>query len=187
MRIAMLLLIVCWASACRQPAPPPAQPAPAPVEVPPPASRVEWPGALATAIRAAEAGHYDEADRVLLEFGQRHAGTAEGADSDFWRALLRADPANPSPSTRERIAMLDAYLAGGSGSPRYLEALVLRRLLEGVDSTRSALTALRAQAEVRQRSREDEIRKLSEDLDRAMAELERIKKRLAPTKPPGQG
>jgi hypothetical protein len=52
-----------------------------------------------------------------------------------------------------------------------------------VDSTRTALAGLRAANEQRQRSREEEIRKLSDDLDRTMAELDRIKKRLAPRPP----
>jgi hypothetical protein len=143
----------------------------------------EWPATLAAALRAAESGDFEGADRTLLDFGLRNAGKPEGTESDFWRALIKADPLNDAPTNRERMALFDAYLAAGTSAPRYTEAMIFRRILEAVDSTRTALAGLRAANEQRQRSREEEIRKLSDDLDRTMAELDRIKKRLAPRPP----
>lgn len=158
-------------------------PNPAPVSIPDSALS-EWPTTLADALRAAEAGKYDEADQRLLQYGLKYAGKREGAESDFWRAVLKADPSNTGPETRERIALFDSYLAAGTGTPHYHEAVVFRRLLEARDAARSAIAQLRTTNEARQRTREDEIRKLSDDLDRTMAELDRIKKRLAPVKVP---
>lgn len=157
-------------------------PAPVLVALPPPLS--EWPTTLSAAQGAAEAGQFEEADRILLRYGLQYQGTPEGAESDFWRAVFKADPTNAGPTERERIALFDAYLTAGSSAPRHLEAMVFRRLLETLTASSGALTEFRSSADSRQRSREDDIKKLSEDLDRAMAELERIKKRLAPVKPP---
>ena len=169
---------------CRK-APAPLLPVPAPVPVTMPDTVLsEWPTTLADAMRSAEAGTYDEADQRLLQYGLKHAGTREGTESDFWRAVLKADPSNPGPDARERIALFDSYLAAGTGTPHYLEAVVFRRLLEAMDAARSAIASLRTTNDARQRTREDEIRKLSDDLDRTMAELDRIKKRLAPVKVP---
>lgn len=166
-------------------APAPVLPAPAPIPVTVQDSALsEWPTTLADALRAAEAGKYDEADQRLLQYGIKHGGTKEGTESDFWRAVIKADPSNTTPDVRERIALFDAYLAAGTGTPHYLEAVVFRRLLEAAESARSAIASLRTTNEARQRTREDEIRKLSDDLDRTMAELDRIKKRLAPVKVP---
>lgn len=172
--------LAALALACRPAAPPEAAPAPVlpAVTVSPAAS--EWPGTLAEALRAAQAADFAAADRALLAFSVRHAGTPQGIESDFWRAIVKADPANTAASTRERIALFDAYLAAGPDAPRHLEAMVFRRLLESVESATGALATLRSETETKRRSREDEIRKLSEDLDRTMAELDRIKKRLRP-------
>jgi hypothetical protein len=177
----VLLLIVL--GACRQ-APVP-EPAPARLEVPDPAPPPIslWPATLADALRAYEAGRYDDADRILRDHSVRMAGTAEGTESDFWRAMLKSDPGNPGPSTRERIALFDAYIATGPGAPRYAEAVIFRRLLEALDSNRTAVAALRATADTRDRARADEVRKLSEDLERTMAELDRIRRRLSPRPP----
>lgn len=184
-RWSVVLAALTMGAACRR-APLPAVPTPARIEIPtptpPPISL--WPATLSDAIRAFEAGRHEEADRTLREHSARMAGTAEGAESDFWRAMFRADPANAGPSTRERIALFDAYLAGGSTAQRYAEAQIFRRLLESLDSTRTAVLALRNLADTRDKARDDEVRKLSEDLDRTMAELERIRRRLTPKPPP---
>ena len=169
---------------CHRAVPPASVAAPPPVVVALPQPLSEWPTTLADAQRAAGAEQFDEADRILLRYGLKYQGTPEGAESDFWRAVFKADPSNPGPAARERIALFDAYLTAGPSAARYLEAMVFRRLLETVTATRAALADFRGGADSRQRAREDEIKKLSEDLDRAMAELDRIKKRLTPVKPP---
>jgi len=177
-------LLVVVSIGCRTPPPEViVVPTPAPITIPDP-TLSEWPTTIADALRAAEAGKYDEADQRLLQYGLKYAGTPEGTESDFWRAVLKADPANTGPDTRERIALFDSYLAAGPGTRHYFEAVVFRRLLEATDSARAAIAQLRTANDARQRTREEEIRKLSDDLDRTMAELDRIKKRLAPVKVP---
>jgi len=179
-----LVAALLISAACRHSAP--QVPEPVLIETPtttlPPISL--WPATLSDALRAFDAGRNEEADRILRAHSARMAGTAEGAESDFWRAMLRADPGNTVGSPRERIALFDAYLAAGPTAPRYVEAQIFRRLVEALDSTRTAVTALRALAETRDKARDDEVRRLSEDLDKTMAELDRIRRRLTPKPPP---
>jgi len=78
------------------------------------------------------------------------------------------------------MALYDAYLSGGATLPRYAEAIILRRVVESLDSTRSLLTTMRNSAESREKTRDEEIRRLNDLLDRTTAELERIKRRLVP-------
>lgn len=165
--------------ACRPAAPPPA-PLPVPVVLPAAPPLSPWVGTLARALREAENGRFEEAERLLAEFSVANAGTPDGAESDFWRALLKTDPANRDVTPRESMALYDAYLGGGPALPRYAEALILRRVVESMDSTRVLLATVRASAEARQKSRDDEIRRLNDLVDRTTAELERIKRRLAP-------
>jgi|RhiMetdeSRZDD1v2_1073273.scaffolds.fasta_scaffold114951_3 hypothetical protein len=179
MRRAALLLGV-WltlaATACHRPAPPPVvQQAPTPA--PPPIS--PWPGTLANANRAAEQQKFDEADAILAKFALDHPGSAEGAEADFWRALFRLDPFNTGASSRDALAALDSYLNAGPATARYAEARILRRLLESLDSSRSQLRGARATADSLGRARDEDIRKLGDELDKAMAELDRIRRRLA--------
>ena len=158
-------------------------PVPAPVAavvIAPPPSVSLWPGTLASAIRLAEAGRFDEAERMLTDFSVAHAGNAEGAESDFWRALLKTDPANRSVTPRESMALYDSYMSGGAMLPRYAEAQILRRVVESLDSTRVLLSTIRASADAREKTRDDEIRRLNDIVDRTTAELERIKRRLVP-------
>lgn len=183
MRLPRVIAVVALAGACHR-APParPTVPEPALPAATVPLSN--WPVVLAAATRAAEAGDYARADRVLLEHGVRHAGTPEGSESDYWRAVFRADPSNTGHGPRERIAIMDAYLAGGPQVAHAVEATVLRRLLESVDSVSAVLATVRTNSEQRLRARDEELRRLSDELDRTSAELERIRKRLAPGKPP---
>lgn len=167
--------------ACQRPAPTP--PAPIIPEIIPAPPISPWPGTLSSALRAAETGGFVEADRILTEFSVKHAGTADGAESDFWRALLKTDPANRRVTPRESMALYDAYLGGGPTLPRHAEALILRRVVESLDSTRSLLATVRASADAREKSRDEEIRRLNDVVDRTTAELERIKRRLAPRQP----
>lgn len=166
--------------ACHR-APPPPIPVPVVQTVlAPPAALSPWTGTLASALRAAESGRFPEAERILTDFSLEHAGTADGAESDFWRALLKTDPANRAVTPRESMALYDSYLSGGATLPRYAEALILRRVVESMDSTRALLVTVRASASARDKSREEEIRRLNDEVDRTTAELERIKRRLIP-------
>jgi hypothetical protein len=166
----------------KPPAPvPEAQPAP-----PPPTPVVSpWPAILASARRAAEARRYADAERILVAFAAEHPKSEEGWEATFWRALFQADPANHDATVREELAAFDAYLTGGPALPRYEEALVLRRMVEAVDSTRTVIIAVRAAADARDRGKNDEVRRLSDELEKTVAELERVRRRLVP-KPPEQ-
>lgn len=175
-----LVAAAALSASCKQTAP---EPAPRPIvqmvaAPPPPPS--PWPGTLATALRAAESGRFAEAERILTDFGLANKDTPEGAESDFWRALLKTDPANRAVTPRESMALYDSYLSGGTDQPRYAEALILRRVVESMDSTRALLATVRASAEARDKSRDEEIRRLNDVIDRTTAELDRIKRRLIP-------
>ena len=157
-----------------------------PVEAPPPVTPPEvvapvnpWPAMLLGARRAVDRGDYDEGDRILSEFARTHPNTHEGAESDFYRALFKSDPLNVSVSLREQLDALDTYLSGGPTLPRHTEAMILRRLVEAVDSSRAQVVAVRAAHDARERAKDAQIQKLSDDLERTVAELERIKRRLA--------
>lgn len=163
---------------------------PVPLASPPATTAVQpaqqisaWPTTLAAALRAAESDRYAEADRILLEFSVRNAGTAEGAESDYWRALLKVDPANRGVAGGEQLALLDAYLSSGPASRRYPEVLVLRRIVETMDSTRALLTAVRTSAGAREKAKDEEIRRLNDLYERTSTELERIRRRLVPVRP----
>jgi hypothetical protein len=154
---------------------------------------VEWPRELALAQAAATRREFGLADSVLRAFAARFPGTIESSDAMFWRALLRLDPAAPRDPERDPVrdaaAALDAYIAGGPVQPRYVEATTLRRLAGLLDSLRAAAgaprgalpsaTLLRDSLKVR----DDSIARLQKELDQTSAELERIRKRLAPKRP----
>ncbi|MFN8572831.1 MAG: hypothetical protein U0132_12355 [Gemmatimonadaceae bacterium] len=163
---------------CSRPAQRPV-PIAAPPVLPPVAAVSPWPGILRQAQQAADAGDYATADRLLAEFGVAHPKTPEGAEADFFRALYKADPPNAAATIREQLGAFDAYLVGGSAQPHYAEAIVLRRLLESTDSLRALVAAVRTTQDARARAREDEIRRLTDVLEKTTAELERIKRRLA--------
>jgi hypothetical protein len=142
-----------------------------------------WPGIFSRALRAADAGRFPEADRLLSEFIANDGHSAEASEAAFWRALFSADPANASATVLDQIAYLDAYLAAGPSLPRYTEARILRRMVETIDSTRALIVAVRAAAEARERAKSDEVKRLSDELEKTVAEMERIKRRLVPRPP----
>lgn len=174
-RTAPVLATLLVATACARHTPPPEPAPPPPIETPSP-----WPGVLASARQAADAGRFELADRVLADFAVEHAGTAMGAEADFWRAVFRADPANHEVTVRDQLAAIDTYLHGGPGMPHYVEARILRSMVETVDSTRAVIVAVRAAADARDRAKDLEVKRLSDELEKALGELERIRRRLAP-------
>lgn len=176
LRWVLLALIVGCGRSAPLPTPQPADPPPA---LPTVSDVSPWPAILRQAQQLAESGDYQTADRLLAAFGVSHPNSPEGADADFFRALLKSDPANHATTIREQLAAFDAYLTGGAALPRYGEALVLRRLVESGDSLRALLDAVRSMQEARIRTKDDEIRRLADVLERTTAELERIKRRLA--------
>ena len=150
-----------------------------------PATTVPTPAAgFANAIEAArqkvDAGDYVGADRILSEYALRVPGTAEAREVSFWRAMYIVDPANRTASIAQGIRALDIYLAS-EGSLWYRpQAEVLRRAALVIQAVRQA----QVPKQVNGRdtvfiSREEEVAALRDQLAKATAELDRIKKRLA--------
>ena len=139
-----------------------------------PAPTRSWPRALSEAKAAVAVGRYDEADRQLASFGESFPGTTEAAESVLWRAIFRLDPSNPKSSPREAGEMLDAYLAS-SGSAHVVDARVLRRAATQLEKAAAA-------AEARRKERDEELQRTRDELAKTVAELERIKRRLAAPK-----
>jgi hypothetical protein len=156
-------------------------------------ARNDWPAVLAQASQEAQAGRYGVADRLLADFATKYAGTEPAAEAQFWRALYRVDPANQTASPKEAIAMLDSYLASPLSAPRRSEALVLRRVAAALDARPAVVTVTTpasggagksdSAAKADNSAKDDEIAKLKDELSKANAELERIKRRLAAPKP----
>jgi hypothetical protein len=141
--------------------------------------------AYAAVLEAAEArvdsGDHAGADRMLSDFALKSPGTEEATEISFWRALYMVDPANKRTSIPEGIRAIDIYLATPGTKWYRAQAEVLRRTAQSVQALR---TAAQAQPRIIGRdtvfvSREEEIAALRDQLARANAELDRIKKRLA--------
>lgn len=167
-----------------------------------PAAR-EWPAALSAAQQRAATGRIESADSLLAAFAVRYPGTAEGTESLFWRAAFELDPTNRVGSSASALALLDAYISTAPTGAHRTEAMILRRITGRVDElTRLAASAMStaqdasaAAANANARAAEGkpdvspkpadaaaqdaEIKRLRDELAKANAELERIRRRLA--------
>jgi hypothetical protein len=164
----------------------------------------QWPATRVAAESLAAAGRYATADSLLASFDSSSRGTAEGAESLYWRALLDLDPSNLNASPKDALSALDAFDEAPHNDAHFTEAHILRRvavLVSSVqrlaeqaasqsDSASAADSATRASraaaASDRVRSKDEEIARLKTELeatraelDRTKEELDRIKKRLA--------
>lgn len=171
-----LVLIVLVVAGCRHrpEAPPPS------VELPPvPTLPVEppWVATSAAARAALDAGRFAAADSILAAFERAEPDSPDVSESAFWRVLVRADPRNPAFSPADARAAIEAYLANPNARRRP-EASVMLHMLSLSDSLRAGQAAQRSAAEARDRTRDEELQRLRDDLQRAQAELERIKRRL---------
>ena len=137
---------------------------------------------LAAVRVAVDSGRFSAADSMLTEFERSEPGTRDSSESAFWRAMLRADPRNPAFTPASARAALQEYLAS-SAADRRTDAEVLLRLLDLSDSLRTAQATQRTATELRDRTRDEELQKLRDELQRTQAELDRIKRRLGPPKP----
>lgn len=142
-----------------------------------------------------DGGNYWAADKVLDEFVRQHPDTREAKEIAFWKAAYTVDPANERGSLGGGIAALDAYLASTDSTGWFRnEATLLRRtavVAQGVAGGATAIpdtssTHATDTVVVAQRSRDEEIAALREQLSKTRAELakvseelDRIKKRLA--------
>lgn len=166
-----LILASAWTAAACAPARSSQLPAPA----------ATYASTLAAAQQRADSGDYAGADRILADFALRAPNKAEAHEISFWRALYLVDPANRSSSPEEGIRALDIYLKT-PGTVNYRpQALVLKRTAQAVQTQRQAAQVTRR---VNGRdtvfvNREDEIVALRDQLAKANAELDRIKRRLA--------
>jgi hypothetical protein len=131
---------------------------------------------------AVDSGRFGIADSILADFERVHAGTAEANESSFWRALLRADPRNPGFSPNDARVALESYL-GTDRAKHHNEALMMLRLLSMSDSLRIVIAAQRSATETRDKSRDEELQRVRDELQKTQAELERIKRRLGSPKP----
>jgi hypothetical protein len=176
-----------------------------------PAPAQAWPATLSFAQKAVDDDRYQEADTTLGSFATRYAGTPEAAESDYWRALVALDPRNERRSGMDAIVALDAYFASAPPRMHDAEASVLRRTAVALstlraatqeanseaDSARTRADSVRTRADSarvagasRDRSKDVEVQRLRDSLDKVVSqltqttqELERIKKRLATPQP----
>lgn len=172
----------------------------------------EYMDALATAQSRVGAGDFDGADTVLARFARTHPNTPEALETVYWRGLFKLDPSNRSASIPQALAAFDGYLADTRPRMHATEAATLRRSAAQLDAlTRLAASASSqakdassaaanakanaadakadakaadANAAAVADAKDAEIKKLRDDLAKANAELDRIKKRLS--QPPGK-
>jgi hypothetical protein len=159
-------------SACSKPT---AETAPAPV-----ALSDSYLNVLVAAEKRVDAGDYSGADRILSDFALKARGTQEGIEVAYWRALYMVDPKNGTASMAEGVRALDIYLSTDGAKQYRAQALVLKRTAQTVLSLRTAQATARVLGrDTVYVTREDEILALKDQLAKANAELDRIKKRLA--------
>jgi len=144
----------------------------------------EWPAVYARAMADANESRTTEADRALSAFAQRYPSSPEASEVMYWRALLKLDPAN-STAVRESITMLESYLATAPAGTHRTEAGVLRRLALALEQRNATIAAIPPATAVRpeDKARDDEIARLRDELSKANAELDRIRRRLARPRP----
>jgi hypothetical protein len=140
-----------------------------------PTATREWPRILADAKAEAASGKYDEGDRRLAAFEKTFPGTAEAVETFFWRGVFRLDPSNPSASPRQAAELLDRYLASTSPGIHQTDARVLRRTATLIEQHTKAVAAAK--------HREDELQRTKDELAKTLAELDRIKRRIASPNP----
>jgi hypothetical protein len=147
----------------------------------PPAPVDGFAAAVSAAERRVEAGDYAGADRILSDYALKNKGTEDGTEIAFFRALYMVDPNNKHASMSEGVRALDIYLNTSHAKRYRTEALVLRRTAQSVLALRSnaVLTTRTNKSDTVYVSREAEIAELKDQLAKANAELDRIKKRLA--------
>lgn len=146
----------------------------------PPGPAMEFATTIEASRQRVEAGDYPSADRILSDYALRNQGTPEAREISFWRAMYIVDPANRTASVAQGIRALDIYLASEGAIWYRPQAEVLRRTALVLQSVRQA----QVPRQVNGRdtvfiSREEETAALRDQLAKANAELERIKKRLA--------
>ena len=152
----------------------------APVAAKPPVPAAGFAGAIESAAKRADAGDYAGADRILADFALATKGSPESQEIAFWRALYMVDPSNRNASLGEGLKAIDIYLTTPSNKWYRPQAQVIKRTAAAMQSLRVAQSATKVVGrDTVFVTREDEITALKDQLAKANAELDRIKKRLA--------
>ncbi|MDQ3698187.1 MAG: hypothetical protein M3373_09205 [Gemmatimonadota bacterium] len=159
---------------------------------------LDWITAITVAQQSAAAGHYTRADSALAAFITDTPGTREAHEALYWRAIYQLDPANPDRSPTLGFALLERYLADSPYVGRAPEARVLRWMTLRLDSLQRELETASAAADsiqvvevapppsAREEELEREVQRLKDQLEKANAELDLIRRRLtAPRRPDG--
>jgi hypothetical protein len=176
----------------------------------PPSAERAWRPTLASAQGFAARGEFAAADSALAAFATRYPGSSQALETDYWRSVYRLDPGNRDLSIEVAMVSLDGYLADTRVHEHTAEARTLRRIAGELDRLNrlagNALTQQNKDASAVPSARvggndpttqpakpsadaqaaADEIKRLKEELAKANAELERIRRRLAqppPSKP----
>jgi valyl-tRNA synthetase len=172
----------------------------------------EWQVAMAGAQARAASGEFASADSILARYATRHPGTRETLETTYWRAVFKADPTNPNGSAPQAVTSLDAYLRDLRPRDHIAEAQTLRRTVARIDSlsraaeattvqvktasdeaanAKAAVAGAKADANKADASataaaadKDAEIKRLKDELAKANAELDRIRKRLSSPPPP---
>jgi len=166
-----------------------------------------WQTTLPVARAYAADGKFDAADSALADFAAKFRGTQNAVETIYWRAVFKMDPTNPHASMASASAGLDAYLANNGPRDHVAEATVMHRIAGQIDAlsklAASAMTQAkdannvaanakaqaadanaRADAKSETPASPEEVKRLKDELAKANAELDRIRKRL--TIPPGK-
>jgi hypothetical protein len=165
----------------------------------------EWPATRDLAQFRVSEGKFDAADSLLGDFAARHPKAPEALEATYWRALVRLDPSNPHASIPDAMSSLDLYLADPRSREHIREAAALRRVAVQLDAMSkvvasaaavskdpNTLAVARTTPDLRvdvnkstldSAAAADEIKRLKDELAKATAELERIRKRLAQPPP----
>ena len=161
-------------------------------------------GELTTTLQQAEreviASRFGVADRLLIDFAEGHANTPEAVETSYWRAVFKLDPLNLTARPRDAAVLLDDYLNAPVTIAHRGAATTLRRAAMALDrpamaldrpampsqplsSAASGSTAPAAAVPADAKARDEEMQRLKDELAKANAELERIKKRLSQPNP----
>ncbi len=169
-RFTILFVSVALAAACTNQAP----------IAKPPAPVTSFETAVDNAAKRVEALDYVGADRILSDFALAARGRPEAQEISFFRALYLVDPANKTASLSEGLKAIDIYLSTPGTTLYRSQAEVVKRTALAMQSLRAAQqTAKVTGRDTVFVTREDEVNSLKDQLAKANAELDRIKKRLA--------
>ena len=123
---------------------------------------------------------------------RRPFAPTQGPDSLYWRAVAHLDAANTNGSTDSAMHYLNAYLSNGTVQEHRLEATVMRQLARdalllarvqaALNQQRTDTVRIRSESKGRDEEALREIQRLKDELSKANAELDRIRKRLATPK-----